>query len=72
MALDVWFQDDIQNAIIGIDYVSGTWWATCGNGVDAPTYRNGLDAAMNAVAIGFSPIATALQPELPNDGRDSE
>ena len=69
LSLDVWFRDDIRNALVAVDSAN----LDIASVVDTPEvriYRRGYEAAIRAVAAAFG-IQMKVQPPglVPDQGR---
>ncbi len=66
MGLDVWFADDIANALLAAEQASATTSAAIGNDVDDPetvrAFRQGFRAALATLAVAFGLEMTRMGP----------
>jgi len=69
MGLDIWFKEDIANALIAADEAASATAAALSEVTNDPerlrTYREGYRAALTtlALAFGISPLAVMTAPE---------
>jgi len=53
MGLDIWFSEDIRNALLAADEASGRTAIYCPDGPALQAYRAGYRAALVTVALAF-------------------
>jgi len=53
MGLDIWFSEDIRNALLAADEASSSTAAYCPDGPTLRAYLEGYRAALTTVALAF-------------------